>query len=780
MRNLKLLLVLLWGLTATMNAQLRYSKAKINIENKSPEVISKLGIDVTEGILKKGAFIISDYSAIELQKLKDAGFEYEILIEDVQAFYEDRNLNTSMAVEDYKSPLDDEWPVPDGFSFGSMGGFLTFDEVVSKLDDMYADFPGLITPKESIGQSLEGREMWMVRISDNPGVNEGEPEVLYTAVHHAREPESMMQMIFFMYYLLENYDSDPLVQQIVNNTDLYFIPFVNPDGYVYNQITFPYGGGMWRKNRRDNGGGSYGVDLNRNYDYKWGWDNVGSSSNPDDETYRGTDAFSEPETQNIRDFVNGHDFKLALNYHTYSNLLLYPWGWTSTETCPDDELYASYSTLMTVENNYVWGQGSTTIYPVNGEANDWFYGEQNTKNKIISFTPEVGTSDDGFWPSQARIIPLAQENMLANFLLALFAGNYAMIDEVSNLAVSQLGFFSVFDLTRLGLEDGGSFTVSIEAISDNIASVGTPKTYSNLNIQETITDSISINLSSAMTDPLIRFKLILDNGNYTIVDTITKIYGQEVSVFEDDGSNLDAWTGNWALTNEDSHSPMTSITDSPNSNYENNFTYTITMNDFVELQGDNFQLASLLFWAKWNIETGWDYAEVQISTDGSSWTALEGGHTKMGNSNQDPGVPLYDGLQEQWVMEDIDLTEYIGMDVKIRFVLVSDEYVTADGYYFDDLQIVAIDNLVGVEDENKLESHVRVFPNPSSKTLHFLLPKTGLQIQILNLSGEIIYQNKATSGMFWDLSVESWEEGVYFYKVSDASKCVKKGKILVK
>ncbi len=121
----------------------------------------------------------------------------------------------------------------------------------------------------------------MVKISDNPNVNETEPEVLYTALHHAREPVGAMQMLFYMYYLLENYDNDPFIQALVDNTEMYFVPVVNPDGYVYNQTTNPNGGGMWRKNRRNNGSaGLYGSDLNRNYGYMWGYDNNGSSPYP--------------------------------------------------------------------------------------------------------------------------------------------------------------------------------------------------------------------------------------------------------------------------------------------------------------------------------------------------------------------------------------------------------------------------------------------------------------------------------------------------------------------
>ena len=115
-----------------------------------------------------------------------------------------------------------------------------------------------------------------MKISDNPNTDEPEPEVLYTALHHAREPESLSQLIYYMWYVLENYATDPEVQALVDNTEMYFAPCINPDGYLYNEQTDPNGGGLWRKNRRDNLDGEFGVDLNRNYDFSWGYDDTGS------------------------------------------------------------------------------------------------------------------------------------------------------------------------------------------------------------------------------------------------------------------------------------------------------------------------------------------------------------------------------------------------------------------------------------------------------------------------------------------------------------------------
>src|SRR3990167_4545160 len=183
-----------------------------------------------------------------------------------------------------------------------MGGFYTFNEVVAQLDTMRLLYPNLITVKDSTGSSIEGRTIWAVKISDNPDVNENEPQVFYNALTHANEQQGMMTVLYFMYYLLENYGTDPEVTYLVDNRELYFVPVINPDGYAYNEQISPNGGGMWRKSRRNNGGGIFGVDLNRNYGFNWGYDNIGSSPYPQEWNYRGAGPFSEPESQAIRNF----------------------------------------------------------------------------------------------------------------------------------------------------------------------------------------------------------------------------------------------------------------------------------------------------------------------------------------------------------------------------------------------------------------------------------------------------------------------------------------------
>jgi hypothetical protein len=364
-----------------------WSRIRIYLDNKDFEELARTGVELTQ-LNRKEGWAQAELSSCEIRLLHEKGFRIDVLIPDMQKYYVDRNAIFRSNPENLKqqSTMSDEWPVPANFTLGSCGGFLTVDDMLDQLDLMRSLYPGLITAKHSICDSLtsiEGDSIYFVRISDNPDVSENEPQILYTGMHHAREPMGMQHLLYYMWYLLENYNTNEDIKAVVDNTEMYFIPVLNVDGYNYNIQTNPLGGGMWRKNRRNSGGGNFGIDLNRNYAYMWGYDDVGSSPDPASDLYRGTGPFSEPETRMIRNFCEAHEFRIALNYHSYSNLFLNPWGWTTMLT-PDETLFSSYAAEITLENNYVTGPGSSTLYFTNGGSDDWMYGEQTTKPKILS------------------------------------------------------------------------------------------------------------------------------------------------------------------------------------------------------------------------------------------------------------------------------------------------------------------------------------------------------------------------------------------------------------
>lgn len=687
----------------TSNAQ-NYKEVKIFLNNISDvQTLQNSGMEFDHFNRNKDNSIDVFISEQDFNILQSTGFSYEVLIDDWYSYYSDLPKMSDEEKFLALQKVEQDFGIT-GFNYGSMGGFYTLAEVNAELDEMYTQYPALITQKFSIGTSIEGRQIYMVKISDNPNVNENEPQVLYTALHHAREPESMEQMIFFMFYLLENYGTDPEVTYLVNNRELYFIPVVNPDGYEYNRITNPGGGGMWRKNRRVNGGGSYGVDLNRNYGPQSYWNSSygGSSTDPGSDTYRGTAPFSEPETTTLKNFLASKNFSNVLNYHTYGNYLIYPYGCFPWLT-PDSLTFFEYAGDMTSYNGYSPGTAIQTVgYNVRGTSDDYAYDGDVVANhgKIIAMTPEVGTT--GFWPSQSEIIPLAQENLLPNLYYAWVAGESVHLDN-PNFAQE---YFNPGDVVNLypsfrnkGLATGYNVGVQLNSLSN----------YATINSGSANIDSIQARSSSQVTAPMtftispsapaeaeVKLEFVISlNSAVVRKDTISLIIGTPVFVFADTTNNpLTLWTitpssnPHWEATTFAYHTSPNSYTDSRIGNYVSNSTVTMTLTNSVNLSA--YTNPRLVFWTKYDIEANWDYGQVDVSTNnGATWFPLDGIYTEPGvGSFQPNGEPLYDGMRTNWVREEMSLTGYTSAQNKIRFQLNTDGFVERDGWYVDDIGII--------------------------------------------------------------------------------------------
>ncbi|HDH58230.1 MAG TPA: hypothetical protein ENF16_06435, partial [Bacteroidetes bacterium] len=367
----------------------------------NPEVkivpLLELGLDIVDGVRDQYLDVVCFPG--DLSRIRALGYQAEVIIPDMVQYYA------------ALSPTED------------MGGFRTYSEAVTELFQIHDDHPDITTEVFSIGQSIEGRELYVIKVSDNPELDEDEGEIFFNGLIHAREPIGMAICFELLNQLTDRYGIDPDITYFVDNREIWFLPVFNPDGYVYNEQIAPSGGGMWRKNRRDNGGGSYGVDLNRNWGFNWGYNNIGSSGSPGSETYRGTAPFSEPETEAVRQFCNEHSFAIVLNFHSYGDEMLYswsipyaPWGYT-----PDNATFQMLSLTMQQWNGYVYGTAWEVLYEVNGDANDWQYGEQTEKPKSYAWVFEVGPS---FWPSPSSIPGLIAENMDPCYFLIDQAENY--------------------------------------------------------------------------------------------------------------------------------------------------------------------------------------------------------------------------------------------------------------------------------------------------------------------------------------------------------------------
>ena len=763
----------------------KFHKVKINYNSTFDLVkLANQGVGIDHGLHKKNHFFISDFSESEIEKIKSLEIDYEILINDVIKFYNQRNdLKNNFNQNEFCEEGENSYVTPENYDFkqsDEFGGFYTYNEMLNELDDMHSQFPDIVSVRSEIKdetysgsphihETYEGRFLQWIKISDNPNISENEPQILYTALHHAREPASLQQLIYFMWYMLENYNSNESIKQIIDNSELFFIPCVNPDGYIYNETSEPSGGGMWRKNRRD----SHGVDNNRNYSFidengNEVWNTSGTSNNPNNNTYAGDGPFSESENRAVRYFVESNNFKIALNNHTYGNLLLYPYGYDYNEPTEDNDIYEFISEALVNENNYD-NIISADLYPAAGDSDDFMYGMLTTENnqtreKIFAMTPEIGSS---FWPQTSTIEDICKGMLYLNLTAAKMIGNHASVNDLTENFITSDIFSANFSLQRLGIVNNGNFNIQIEPISSNIISVSSDINISSLDIGETIYNSFQIELNTSISPgDQVLFKYVLNNGLFNEEVFVEKIYGVPILLIEDESDNYSSfWSNNseWSNTYEEYFSPETSITDSPYSNYSNNAEEIINLINEIDLSG--YSYAEINFDAKWNIESGYDYVQVEISDDGgNNWIPQCGKYTNIGIETHDYAInePLYDGNQNEWVNESILLTDYIDQQISIRFKLYSDGGLRRDGFYFDNFKIKGLSSNLNISDDTL--NITKIYPVPSENMVFISSDEVINKVEIYDILGKSILSIDKNN--IKSFSVRSLNNGIYIVKLS--------------
>jgi hypothetical protein len=621
------------------------------------------------GAISDGKIVEFPGDEARAAELKSLGFAVEVAVPDLESFYASR-----------LGSRDD------------FGLYHTYTEAVAAMDALMAAHPAIMT-RQSIGTTLQGRTIWVYKISDNPGVDENEPEIFFNAYIHAREPITFEVLYDLAQFLVNGYGSDPRATTLVNSREIFLEPVVNPDGVEYNRQTDPNGGGLWRKNRRANGDGSFGVDLNRNFSKNWGYDDQGSSPFGSDETYRGTGPFSEPETQAMRDFVVARHFKTAVSMHSYGGYHLFSPGHTDIHWPDYDETLELGRMRRAAAGGYNTATAWEILYATNGDANDWMTGEELAKPKILSFITEMGTQNDGFWPAESRIPALLAENREPNLRLVEYADNPYRI------------------------------------MPPGCSAIASPDTVGN-----------GFTLTWSVPSP--------DADNPAVAWNLIEATGASVGQDNLEGANQNRWTADgWSWSTARSHSATHSFWGG-NANNLNNV--LVSRRGHLVKPGEQ-----LKFWTWYRMENQYDYGYVEVATDARNFVAIPGSITTTSDPNQRNLGNGITGVNATWTQATFNLSAYVGQVIWVRFRYNTDGFTTDTGWYVDDIEpsdLFVFENAVA----SNLGQAQYTFSSHALGTFSYLVQSVDAEGQTAVWSPPKTLVVTAVSGLAGGLPTPSW------------------------
>jgi carboxypeptidase T len=453
--------------------------------------------------------------------------------------------------------------------------YYTFPQIESSLEQTNDQFSS-ITRLFSIGKSYENRDIWCLEISDNPGIDESEPGVLFMGLHHAREWPTVSICMNLIEQLTTQYASNSSIKNLVENRRIWIVPCVNPDGYAYDHDQ-TQGQQWWRKNRHflptyD----QYGIDLNRNYagsvngDPDGMWGSLGMSHYPSSEVYCGSNQFSELETQAIQQFFINHNICACISWHTHGELVLWPWGYTDDIQAPDDEYMGQVGREIASRITSQDGSGTYTptqssgLYPTTGDTADWMYGYSHyvLGKNVFAYTIEACLS---FHPDEDVLTQVCKENL-----------------------------------------DGAIYLLNEAETINQLQPLVLPPNNLVFNKQDDVY-TLSWNVANPLSQPL----------KYEIQEL------SESSIITDTADSDDRWNLNgFSQTSDRSYSSDESYAAQQENNVVSSMTtkYPIKVNVPMDIS----------FYSWYDIETDWDMAFIEISEDNREFTVLD---TFTGQSN---------------------------------------------------------------------------------------------------------------------------------------------------
>ncbi len=590
--------------------------------------------------------------------LKRREFEFTIKISDLQEYYA-RRAQADMVRRNAKTT-------------GSMGGFRTFAEIEQTLDQLVQTYPQFIS-KFSIGKSFEGRDIWALKISAN---SSPKPTAWFDALHHAREPLSTELVLRFVDNFVKQSFYDLETTRLMHTRNIIVVPCVNPDGYEYNRQTHPQGGGMWRKNRRPNLDGSYGVDLNRNYGWKWGTV-VDENLSMNSELYQGVSAFSETETRALRDLMAIEKPRFAVTIHSYGNEWMFPWGYTDEPNLADS-VFRYYAERLTDKTGYVAENAWHLYGATSGTTDDYLYATLET----LAYTLEAGTHTDGFWAAPSRIEPIFIDLYPSFKQVVQWAGASPIMKPTwREIHGNSDQAFDAGEIWELQLNITNEGTSPLKG-SLNIYQQNQNLTTDNLSIapRETWTSAPIIIFISEKTQTIEFINLTLDFEQFSTPQILKIPIGKPRLIAWDDMEVADF---NWKVSNPQEKwawhrtvphfvSPETTpsskcwVTGSGDAllNYNVHGLTTLTSPRFSAMGLDNLELS----YRRWFANVGGaqdDRLDVQISNDdGATWRSLERipnrNHWEKVHFELENVLPLTDRMRLRFIAQDAmndDITE---------------------------------------------------------------------------------------------------------------------------
>lgn len=642
--------------------------------------------------------------------------------------------------------------------------------------------------------------VWAIKISDDPQEQEDEPEIYFMGGHHAREPLGCEVVMGIIDDLLNNYDSDPETMRFIDERQIWLVPMVNPDGH---KIVCDETDVWWRKNLRDNNGnctfdtyntqgyGRDGVDLNRNYGLTWG--NVQASDDYNDPTYHGTEAFSEPETAAMRDLLGSHNFVEGISYHTYSGLVLYPWGHASGIYAPDNDAMADLATEMAgnlpLGQSYYTPEISWTLYPASGGLDDYAYATKGT----FAYTIEMGNE---FIPAGSQVpgIVSDQVNNARYFINRTF--NKGLTGHVTDAATG-LPLAAKVQIADVD----GSHNVMMKSDYTSEGTFGRftrllmPGTYQvtfnawgylpqtrQVNVSEagltsldvSLTPSVQINWRARVVD---RDNLLpISNARVLVLNADPEV--EYTSNSNGDITIAELFTGHQQLQVVAAGYPVTAF---------NVDVQSQTPGQVVQLQlssgelVDDFEngLANWMFDLDWATVAGNAHSGSYCLTDSPNgdyanntttycklrsslniaqaetvqlyyWAkwSLEAGYDfayfQISADNGDiwQNLGSFTGDSNGWQELTYDLTGYQSVtdNLLMRFYVLTDDYTTSDGLYIDDIRLCKPSTqIVAAGDQNAMVTACRAYPNlfNPNTTINFSMTNAGMvNAAVYNIRGQ--------------------------------------------